>query len=95
MTIIFSEKRRQQKYLAIVLVMILIGAALIFYFGIMKELKQSSSAIFVPPKNMQINFSVLKNPVLSELELFEEIMEFTGDIGRENPFMLKKTNKKQ
>jgi hypothetical protein len=75
--------------------MIIVATALVFYFGVMKKPEQTSSMILVPPKKTEIDFSALKNPVLLELQPFEEILEFTGEIGRENPFILKKTNKKQ
>lgn len=43
----------------------------------------------IPPKQktIEINLEALENPVLQELQLFEEIPPFEGEIGRDNPFL--------
>lgn len=38
-------------------------------------------------KKVEINFEVLKNPLLQDLQPFEEIPSFEGETGRENPFL--------
>jgi hypothetical protein len=37
---------------------------------------------------VEIDFNVFKSLVLSKLQPFEEVLEFVGEIGRENPFKL-------
>jgi len=40
-----------------------------------------------PLPKVEINFEVLKNPLLQNLVSFEEIPPFEGEVGRENPFL--------
>lgn len=39
------------------------------------------------PREVKINWEVLKDPRLKELQPFEEIKPFEEEIGRENPFL--------
>jgi len=41
----------------------------------------------LPPPEIKINFEILESPALDELQLYEEISPFEGEIGRENPFI--------
>lgn len=38
-------------------------------------------------QKIEINFEVLKNPLLKNLVSFEEIPPFEGEVGREDPFV--------
>ncbi len=93
MAIVFSEKQKQQQYLILVFVVVAIITALVFYFGVFKKPEQESIIILAPAKKAEIDFNVFKNPVLSKLQPFEEVPEFEGEIGRENPFILKAKQK--
>ena len=95
MAILFSEKQKQQQYLILVFVVVAIITALVFYFGVFKKPKQESIIILVPAKKVEIDFNVFKSPVLSKLQPFEEVLEFVGEIGRENPFKLETKQQKQ
>jgi len=88
MAIVFSEKQKQQQYLILVFVMVAIITALVFYFGVFKKPEPESIIILVPAKKVEIDFNVFKSLVLSKLQPFEEVLEFVGEIGRENPFKL-------
>jgi len=79
-----SQKR--QKYLIFVLVAIIF---VILFLAWNYFLKKPPSFYFepVPPPEIRIDFAVLENPDLEELQLFEEISPFEGEIGRENPFI--------
>ena len=39
------------------------------------------------PKSVEINFRVLEDPLLKDLQSFEEISPFKREIGRGNPFL--------
>jgi hypothetical protein len=93
MAIVFSEKKKQQQYLILVFVAVAIVTALVFYFGVFKKPKPESVIILAPAKKVEIDFNVFKSPVLSKLQSFEEVQEFVGEIGRENPFILEATEK--
>ncbi|MBU4351275.1 hypothetical protein L6250_02490 [Candidatus Parcubacteria bacterium] len=93
MAIIFSEKQKKQQSLILVFITVAVLTGLVFYFGVFKKPKDESIIILVPPKNVVINFEILKNPLLSRLELFEEVIEFEGEIGRDNPFNPPKAEK--
>ncbi len=88
MAIVFSEKQKKQQYLILVFVAVAIVTALVFYFGVFKKPKPESVIILAPAKKVEIDFNVFKSPVLSKLQPFEEVPEFVGEIGRENPFNL-------
>lgn len=86
MALPFLQQRKRQKYLNWVFIAaILIGA---LWFGRNYLVKPLSSPPSTPKeKKVEINLEILKKPVLQELQPFEEIPPFEGDIGRENPFL--------
>ena len=88
MAIVFSEKQKQQQYLILVFVALAIVTTMVFYFGAFKKPKPESVIILVPAKKVEIDFNVFKSPVLSKLQPFEDVLEFVGETGRENPFIL-------
>lgn len=82
---ILSLKGRQKKILLILLILILIWAV---WFGrdfFVKPLPPLPSP--PQPKTVEINFEILKNPLLKDLRPFEELPLFEEEIGRENPFL--------
>ncbi len=88
MAISFSEKGNRQKYLIIFLIVIV----LVTIFVLRKNIfKTSLSLLPAPevfqPQNIEINFEVLKNSDLKELQLPEAEKPFDGKAGRENPFV--------
>jgi len=88
MAITFQEKKEKQKYLTLVFLVTIFVIFLLVYFGFLKKEKpfEVREVIYQPPK-IEINFDILKSPFLKELLPFEEIKEFEGKIGRENPFL--------
>ena len=88
MAITFQEQKEKQKYLALIFLAAILVIFLIVYFSFLKKEKplEIQEVIYQPPK-IEINFELLKAPFLKELLLFEEIKEFEGKIGRENPFL--------
>jgi len=69
----------------ILIVVIFIGA---LWFGQNYLVKPVPSPSPPPQKKtIEINLKVLESPALQELQIFEEIPPFEGEIGRENPFL--------
>jgi hypothetical protein len=86
MAIVFFEERKRQQLLIPILIVVVTIAVAILWFGVIRE-GSKQPLVTVPEKKIEINLSVLENPILSELELFKEIAPFDKEAGRENPFL--------
>jgi flagellar basal body-associated protein FliL len=85
MALTFIEPKRQRQYLILLLVVIvLVVSFLVWNYFLAKPASPVSKP--TPPAEIKINFEILKNPILEELQPFEEIPPFEEGIGRENPF---------
>jgi len=89
MAINFFGTEKRQKYLIFVLIgLILVILILVWQnFGTKQKTPEVSTTETFQPTKVEINFELLKNPILQELQIFEEIQPFEGKIGRENPFL--------
>jgi len=91
MVITFLQREKIQKYLILVFLIIILIIAVILWHVFFREAKFieliEPKKISIPPKKIEIDFELLKNPIFKELEPFEEIPPFEGEIGRENPFI--------
>ncbi len=83
------EKSKKQKYLTFLFVALLIIAFLIMFFGVW----EGQRFFTVPPsrfsfsrQELKINFEILENPLLKELQSFEAI-SLPKEKGRENPYL--------
>jgi len=83
------EKSKKQKYLTFLFVVLSIIAFLIMFFGVWG----GQRFFTVPPprlsffkKELKINFEILENPLLKELQPFEAI-SLPKEKGRENPYL--------
>lgn len=86
MVITFIEPGKRQKYLTLLLIVVILGIVfLIWNYFLAKP--QPPSFKPLPPPEIKINFEILKSPILDELQLFKEISPFEEEIGRENPFI--------
>ncbi|MFH1462397.1 MAG: hypothetical protein ABIG08_01765 [bacterium] len=88
MAISFLQERKTQKNLILVFVAILLIIILIIWQGFLK--KESSGPEVFPTiyyKEIKIDFESLKSPLLEKFQQFLEISPFSGDSGRENPFI--------
>ncbi len=86
MAIVFLQKKQRQKYL----LLSLLGAAVlvpVIWWRISYKPPEAGplQPIAAPPK-IEINYKVLENLELRELQPFEQISPFSGEAGRENPF---------
>ncbi|MFH1036846.1 MAG: hypothetical protein V1756_02185 [Patescibacteria group bacterium] len=79
----FLKKDNKQLYLIFVLIAVL----LITFFVYRQKNFVPGIPISFEAKKIEINFQLLENPMLKELQPFEEIKAFEGTVGRENPFL--------
>lgn len=86
MAITFPEPKKRQIYLGVLLVVVIFGIIFLVWNYFFAE---PQPVIFqpTPPPEIKINFEILKNPILEELEPFERILPFADMVGRENPFV--------
>lgn len=89
MPIPITEQEKRQRNLIILLVILALITFFTLYFGLKKrgEGAPKEAEIFVPPKEVKIDFEVLKNPIFEELEMPEKIPP-PATSGKENPFSL-------
>jgi len=81
----FIEPKRKKQYLFLLLGALIIGAL----FLVWNYFTTKPAPIISQPQplpEIKINFEVFKSPILEELQLFEVISSFEGEIGRETPF---------
>lgn len=91
MAIIFFQQRKKQKYLIAALILIILVILVIIWKGFLLKPKPGyppsvGPEVLKPPK-IEINFEVLKSPILEGFQPFEEIIPFEEEVGRENPFV--------
>ena len=90
----FIQKKKTQKNLLFILVIVLVVIGFVVYNGFLKTESVpedfTDANMFIPKQEIKINFDILNDPVLKELQPFLEIQSLelaTGtEIGRENPF---------
>lgn len=93
MAITFTQEENKQKNLLLIFLALILIIFLIFYFGYLKKEKISffKGSEISPsnlPRKFEINFEVLKNPILKKLQIFEKIEPVKPEeVGRENPFL--------
>ena len=88
MVVKFIKERKRQKYLIVGLGAIVIVIIIVLWYGYLREEKPVAPPTLVtPPEEIKINFEVLENPFLKELQPFIEIPSVIGEKGRENPFL--------
>ncbi|MCK4454367.1 hypothetical protein KAU51_03470 [Candidatus Parcubacteria bacterium] len=83
-----GEKQKRLKYLVVILIVLVVVTLFVFSKSFfVKESVTPSQKVF-QLKTVKINFDVLKDPFLEELQVFEEISyPEEMEIGRENPFI--------
>lgn len=90
MAINFFGKEKRQKYLILVFLgLVLITMVIVWRNYLSKpEISEiTTTPITLKPTQIEIDFSLLENPIFQELQPFEEIKPFQEKLGRENPFL--------
>lgn len=91
MAITFLEKRKFQRNLILVFLIVVLIILLVLWRGFFIK-ERPAPTVLIPFKMVEIDFKTLASPLLKELLPFEEIRPFEvtapGErIGRENPFI--------
>lgn len=86
MVITFEEERQSpiKKYVIFAVFIAVLGG--VGYFGYRYFSQQSAMISDIPAKKVEVNWAVLKDPQLDQLDPFQEIGAYEGDFGKENPF---------
>lgn len=88
MVVTFFQKRKTQRNLILVFIAVLLITTSVLWFGVFRREKPSASEEAPRPfKKVEIDYGVLKNPILKELQIFEKIPPFEEKAGRINPFL--------
>ena len=89
MAITFTQEKKKQKYLILILVLAVFLIFFTIWLGFLRPEKEPVpvvSPVFIA-EEVKINWDVLQEEKLQDLKEFEGIAEFENDIGRENPFL--------
>lgn len=89
MAITFTQEKKKQRYLLLVLGLVFLVTLFIIWWGFFAQQKPAPSSmlpVYVSPE-IDINWQVLDSPQLEELQLFEAILPPEEAIGRGNPFL--------
>jgi len=88
MAIVFLEKTKRQEYLIYAFSILILIAVFILWKGYFAKEKIPEEIILRPVRKIEIDFEILENPLLKELQPIEKIIPLEAEvkIGRENPF---------
>lgn len=87
------QRQKIQRYLPWLIAAIILASAIVIWQGLYHKEKPVLIEPFFQPRKIKINFETLEEPILKELQPFEEIKPFEETalpgqkIGRENPFL--------
>lgn len=88
MSIEFLQAQKRQRYLILILTLIICAVLFIVWLGFFRTpapVIPASSPTITPPQ-IEINWGVLKDTKLEELDGFSQIPPLKDKAGRENPF---------
>jgi len=88
MAVDFIKTKKRQRYLLLILALVIIATLVVIWYGFF----QKPTVIVVPLSSqktpqIEINLGLLQDTEVEALKLFESISPFSGEIGRENPFI--------
>jgi hypothetical protein len=90
----FIEEQKRQKRLFYLLIIVLVLIGLVLWFGFLRKpranIEEVAKRVLGPEvefKKVEIDLTLLENPLLKEFQLFEKISPLEEKIGRENPFI--------
>jgi hypothetical protein len=86
MAITFEEEQQGpvKKIIAAAIVIAVLGG--VGFFGYQYFQKQEQALTEVTVKKVEVNWQTLKDSKLNDLDAFQEIAPYQGDLGKENPF---------
>ncbi len=90
MAIAFAEeKKRQKRLLAVFVILLLATAGILVWWFVRKNspIDIASQALLPSYRRVDIDLKILESQTLKDLEVFEGIKPFEGEVGRENPFL--------
>ncbi len=90
MAVTFTQEKKKQKNLIYVFGAVILITLTVLWLGFFRQ--PAGKTEQVSPfsgnlKNTEIDFNVLENPLLKELQAFKQISPFEGTTTRENPFL--------
>ena len=86
MAVTFIEEQKKQRNFILVFVAVILITLFVLWQGFLAKPAKKTPAVKPAMKEIKIDFSALKSPILKGFKPFEQIPEFLGKIGRENPF---------
>ena len=86
MAITFGVHQKKEKKQAIIIDVLVVVGVLVVMF-IMKRQPASLPVEMSNPAGPEINWEALSDQRIKDLQPFEEIPVFEGEVGRENPFL--------
>ena len=82
----FQEKKKQ-RYKIFILIAAILGLFFVAWYKFFPKQPSALRALPQKPERININFDVLKNPILTKLFPFDPVPNFKPeDAGRNNPF---------
>lgn len=89
MAIEFIQAQKKQRYLILILTLVICATLLVIWQGFFQEPAPAIPTPVLPevaPAKIEINLGILDDQKLANLKIFEQISTTTDEIGRENPF---------
>jgi flagellar basal body-associated protein FliL len=87
MAITFTQQKKKQKYLIIILAIIVLLTLIIVFSGLFFKPVEEEPFPAVTFKKVEIDFKTLSQADLINLVIFEDVLPFEGEVGRQNPFL--------
>lgn len=88
MAIIFTQEKKKQRYLLIVLgLIVLLFLGIVWWSFSAEETSQPSVEPAIVLPEVTVNFDVLKSPALEGFQMLADIPTLQGTVGRSNPFI--------
>ena len=79
------HQKKEKKQVIIIAVLVVVGVLVVMF--IMKRQPASLPVEMSNPAGPEINWEALSDQRIKDLQPFEEIPVFEGEVGRENPFL--------